>query len=215
MVGHFILDLLWLILLQSSEESIHVCNKGYLSLFPFLLGLLPSSSPHLGPILDLLSDPLHLWSPYGLRSLSASHPLFGQGENYWRGPIWIQMNYLALSSLYKVPYSFSCVGCYLRADRYMQQNLDHIRRGPARYTMTYERTLYAMFSRRVRLYLAWLDLIVGQEYERTGYVWEQYDPMTGEGRRSHPFTGWTSLVTLSALFYIAVFSLLTVSYSYF
>ena len=49
-----------------------------------------------------MRDPEHLWSPYGLRSLSASHPLFGQGENYWRGPIWIHMNYMALSSLYKV-----------------------------------------------------------------------------------------------------------------
>ena len=24
-----------------------------------------------------------------------------------------------------------------------------------------------------------------QEYERTGYVWEQYDAVTGEGRRRH------------------------------
>ena len=86
----------------ATDESHHVCHKGYLSLFPFLLGLLPPDSPHLGAILDLLRDPEHLWSPYGLRSLSASHPEFGQGENYWKGPIWIQMNYLALSSLYKV-----------------------------------------------------------------------------------------------------------------
>ena len=84
------------------DESYHVCHKGYLSLFPFLLGLLPSDSPHLGAILDMLRDPEHLWSPYGLRSLSASHSEFGQGENYWKGPIWVQMNYLALRALYTV-----------------------------------------------------------------------------------------------------------------
>lgn len=71
-------------------------------MFPFLLSLLPADSPRLGATLDLLRDPEHLWSPYGIRSLSASHPEYGQGENYWKGPIWIQMNYMALSSLYKV-----------------------------------------------------------------------------------------------------------------
>ena len=91
-----------------AEESYHVCHKGYLSIFPFLLSLLPSDSPHLGSILDLLSDPKHLWSPYGIRSLSVSHPLFGEGENYWRGPIWVQMNYLALKALRTVRASLMC-----------------------------------------------------------------------------------------------------------
>ena len=66
-----------------------------------MLGLLKPDSPHLGPILDLLRSPDHLWSPYGIRSLSAEHPEFGQGENDWKGPIWMQMNYMILSSLYK------------------------------------------------------------------------------------------------------------------
>jgi hypothetical protein len=35
-----------------------------------------------------------------------------------------------------------------------------------------------------------------QEWKRTGFTWEQYDPISGEGRRSKPFTGWTSLVTM-------------------
>ena len=35
-----------------------------------------------------------------------------------------------------------------------------------------------------------------QEYERTGYVWEQYNARTGHGQRNKPFTGWTSLVAL-------------------
>ncbi|KAF9514510.1 glycoside hydrolase family 63 protein [Hydnum rufescens UP504] len=151
--------------INEDEESYHVCHKGYISLFPFLLGLLTPDSPHLGAILDLVRSPDELWSPYGIRSLSASHPLFGQGENYWRGPIWVQMNYLALSALYKtyIPQS----GPYQQQAR---QIYDELRQN-----------------------------IIGnvfKEYERTGYVWEQYDALTGEGKRSHPFTGWTSLVTL-------------------
>lgn len=84
---------------DEDDESYHVCHRGYVSLFPFLLSLLPVDSPHLGATLELLRDPEQLWSPYGLRSLSKNHPLFGEGENYWRGPIWIQMNYLALAAL--------------------------------------------------------------------------------------------------------------------
>lgn len=94
-----------------TDESFHVCHKGYLSLFPFLLSLLPPSAPQLGDILDLLRDPAHLWSPYGLRSLSAAHPEFGQGENYWKGPIWVQMNYLALGALHKVRFCLPAAGC--------------------------------------------------------------------------------------------------------
>lgn len=90
---------------NSADESFHVCHAGYLSLFPFFLSLLPSTSPHLGPVLELLRDPAKLWSPYGIRSLSKDHPLFGQGENYWRGPIWIQMNYLVLAALNNVRHS--------------------------------------------------------------------------------------------------------------
>lgn len=84
------------------DKPIHVCHKGYLSLFPMTLGLLPTDSPKLDAILDIIENEDELWSPYGLRSLSASDPIFGTGENYWRGPIWININYLTLQSLYKV-----------------------------------------------------------------------------------------------------------------
>jgi glycogen debranching enzyme len=105
------------VLIYWADESYHVCNKGYLSLFPFLLSVLPPSSEHLGPILDMLSDPKELWSSYGIRSLSASHPDFGQGENYWKGPIWIQMNYLVLRALHQVRYHvFDAVRCSFAAD---------------------------------------------------------------------------------------------------
>jgi glycogen debranching enzyme len=89
-----------------TDESYHVCHAGYISLFPFLLQLLPPSSPHLSSVLELLRDPNQLWSDYGLRSLSKKHALFGKGENYWRGPIWVQMNYLALAALKNVRSSY-------------------------------------------------------------------------------------------------------------
>ncbi|PAV24387.1 glycoside hydrolase family 63 [Pyrrhoderma noxium] len=150
---------------NSDDESYFVCHKGYLSLFPVMLGLLDPSSPHVGPILDILHSPDHLWSPYGIRSLSASHPEFGQGENYWKGPIWIQMNYMVLSSLHKV---------------YAKEHGPYQAKAKEIYTELRKNVIDNVFK----------------EYKRTGYVWEQYDALTGEGRRSHPFTGWTALVAL-------------------
>ncbi|GAA6060932.1 hypothetical protein JCM10212_003840 [Sporobolomyces blumeae] len=150
---------------DEDDESYHVCHAGYISLFPFLLSLLEPSSPHLGPVLALLRDPDHLWSEYGIRSLSKSHPLFGKGEDYWRGPIWIQMNYLALGALH---------------NKYAKE------RGPQQ---TLAGEIYTELRNNV-------IKNVYEEYERTGFVWEQYDANTGQGRRSTPFTGWTSLVTL-------------------
>jgi len=69
------------------------------SIFPFLTGLMPADSPRLGAVLDLISDPDEMWSDYGLRSLSKSDEFYGTGENYWRGPIWMNINYLAVKTL--------------------------------------------------------------------------------------------------------------------
>jgi mannosyl-oligosaccharide glucosidase len=80
----------------------HVIHKGYISIMPLLLGLLKPSSSQLGALLDLVSDPKHLWTPFGVCSLSQSSPHHGSVENYWRGPIWVNINYLLLESLQKV-----------------------------------------------------------------------------------------------------------------
>lgn len=80
-------------------------HLGYVALFPLLLRLLPPSSPRLPRLLELLRDPQRLWSPYGIRSLSLAD-LWHARENapgdqpYWRGPIWININYLALGGLH-------------------------------------------------------------------------------------------------------------------
>lgn len=70
-----------------------------------LLKLLPPDAPQLGKTIKNLRDPEHLWSPYGLRSLSKSASMY-QTRNtehdppYWRGPIWMNINYLACAALH-------------------------------------------------------------------------------------------------------------------
>lgn len=81
------------------EEHALVCHKGYVSLFPFLVGLMKADDPKLGKILDLIGDEDHLWSPHGIRSLSKQDEFYNTGENYWRSPVWMPMNYLAVSQL--------------------------------------------------------------------------------------------------------------------
>ena len=84
------------------REGIHVervCHKGYISLFPFLVGLLNARHPRLGAVLDLIRDPDALWSPHGIRSLSTQDAYYGTAENYWRSPVWININYMVLERL--------------------------------------------------------------------------------------------------------------------
>ena len=88
---------------DDNGASYHVVHKGYISLFPFLLGLLKHDEQKLKHVLDLIEDPTWLWTEYGVCSLGKSDGLFQTGENYWRGPIWININYLILHSL-KVHY---------------------------------------------------------------------------------------------------------------
>ncbi|KAL2262273.1 hypothetical protein VTK26DRAFT_1865 [Humicola hyalothermophila] len=84
------------------EEHKLVCHKGYVSLFPFLTGLLRPDSPRLGRLLALMGDEEELWSPHGLRSLSKRDEHYGTGENYWRSPVWININYLAIVQLHNI-----------------------------------------------------------------------------------------------------------------
>ena len=76
-----------------------VCHKGYISLMPFLVGLMDPHHNHLKPILDLIRNPEELWSPFGIRSLSRKDQYYGTQENYWRSPIWININYMVLRRL--------------------------------------------------------------------------------------------------------------------
>lgn len=89
------------------EESVHVCHKGYISIFPFMTGLMDAKHPHLKAVLDLIQDENELWSPHGIRSLSKANEFYGTAENYWRSPVWMNMNFLIVKELYVSLYKSS------------------------------------------------------------------------------------------------------------
>ncbi|MCG8340144.1 MAG: hypothetical protein MI674_02570, partial [Cytophagales bacterium] len=83
-----------------------VPHFGYVSLFPLFMQLFDPDDIMLSNQIDLLQKPDLLWSDYGLRSLANSSSFYMQYNTpddppYWRGSIWINMNFLALRSLYK------------------------------------------------------------------------------------------------------------------
>ncbi|PHH76895.1 hypothetical protein CDD83_4192 [Cordyceps sp. RAO-2017] len=84
------------------EEHRLVCHKGYVSLFPLLAGLLRPDEPRLGRLLELMGDERQVWSAHGLRSLSRADELYGTGENYWRSPVWMPLNYMAVTQLHSI-----------------------------------------------------------------------------------------------------------------
>ncbi|GMF36493.1 unnamed protein product [Phytophthora fragariaefolia] len=153
----------------------HVKHVGYVSVFPLLLKVLPPDSPKLLALLKQITDPAQLWSPFGLRSLSSQDQFYEQenapGDNpYWRGAIWINANYLALDALHH--YAQPSTGSPFQKE--------------------FEKAYTALRTNVIAN--------VYREYERTGYLWEQYNGNVharqhyGQGQRCHPFSGWTALV---------------------
>nr|CAB3263899.1 mannosyl-oligosaccharide glucosidase-like [Phallusia mammillata] len=82
-----------------------VNSYGYVSLFPFLLQILEPDSDQLNQILqDMRGDDNLLWTHYGLRSLSKRDSMYMKRNTehdppYWRGQIWININFLAVRAL--------------------------------------------------------------------------------------------------------------------
>lgn len=146
---------------------------GYNSLFPLILQILPGDSLHLKHIILDIYNPNLLWTPYGVRSLAKTSPLYKAKNTehdppYWRGQIWMNINYLITKSLYYYGYQDERTD----ADTKMlaQQVYKELRQN--------------------------LISMVYREYVRTGYIWEQYDDDSGKGKGCRPFNGWTALITL-------------------
>ncbi|CAG9462585.1 unnamed protein product [Pedinophyceae sp. YPF-701] len=152
-----------------------VPQYGFVSMFPLALRLIPpGDSAELSRQLTLLADWRRCWTEHGLRSLGKSASLYDQRNTehdapYWRGPIWININYLVWSAL-----------------EYYSEHPD-VEAGV--------RTVAADLARRLR---AGLVRTVAGGFEISGYIWEHYRDDTAQGLGTHPFTGWSALVALIA-----------------
>uniref|UniRef100_A0A8D8LV22 Mannosyl-oligosaccharide glucosidase n=1 Tax=Cacopsylla melanoneura TaxID=428564 RepID=A0A8D8LV22_9HEMI len=77
---------------------------GFISLFPLITQIIDPNSTKLEQVLKDLKREELLWTPYGLRSLAKNSPFYmayntEDDPPYWRGPIWININYLVVRSL--------------------------------------------------------------------------------------------------------------------
>ncbi|RQM28853.1 hypothetical protein B5M09_003411, partial [Aphanomyces astaci] len=149
------------------ERLQFVRRVGYVSFFPLFLQILPLNSPKLAPLGTLVAN--ELLSLHGLMSLSPQDLYFERPNApgdapYWRGPIWMNINYLALGSFQHYATHAS--------DKSVREQYQ---------------SLYDTLRDRV-------VAAISHEYKATGYLYEQYNPHTGRGQRCHPFSGWTALV---------------------
>ncbi|KAH3664352.1 hypothetical protein WICMUC_005737 [Wickerhamomyces mucosus] len=150
---------------DENDEDIFICNKGYITLFPFLLKQIEPGHDSFKHIIELLSDPEELYTNYGIRSLSKANEFYKTGEDYWRSPIWYPINYLILESLQYYGQSF-------KEDEKLYQLANQ----------TYSQTRLNLVNNAYK------------QWKKTGYVYEQYDDTNGKPRGAKHFTGWTALV---------------------
>ena len=153
--------------IDESGEKQFDGHTGYLNFWPLFLSVVETSDPRFETTMQKLIDPATgLWTDFGIRSLSINDPYYMMGDDYWTSPIWMNINFLITSALYK--YS---------QDESIESELG-----------SQIQTSYT--SLRTNL----INMIV-KSYTSTGFIWEVYNDTTGDGMDNHPFTGWSALVT--------------------
>eukprot|EP01135_Chromosphaera_perkinsii_P010788 Nk52_evm5s2226 gene=Nk52_evmTU5s2226 len=171
-----------------------VDHFGYVSLFPLIVKILPLHSQELSILLGKLTDTELLWTEYGLRSLSTTSSIYMKRNTehdkpYWRGPIWININYLTLSALHH--YGAAVVDVKGLSEKESSQ-------------ASQNKALCFEIYKRLRINVV---RNIYDQFMKTGYIWEQYNDgenearegesrKGGKGQGTFPFTGWSALVLL-------------------
>ena len=72
---------------------------GFINIFPLLFGTVEDKDI-IDNSLRLLTDKEELFSDHGVRSLSGKDSFYLYQSNYFRGSVWIHLNYLLLKGLH-------------------------------------------------------------------------------------------------------------------
>ena len=200
---------------SDADRSVQFVRRvGVVNIFPLLLRLLPPDSPRLPRMLDLLADEDKLWSRHGMRSL-------GKIDRFYQRPnapgCATSNRAPQCSSSSPSAYGLAAgtrrtgagtCGCRSttspcsRCSTTPTARRRRPRQPSARRNSTpscgtsaisFAAHVFAAdaFGQLCRTNL--LKTVLGS-YHKTGFFWEQYDDRSGDGLRSHPFTGWTALV---------------------
>ncbi|XP_060524577.1 mannosyl-oligosaccharide glucosidase [Cylas formicarius] len=91
--------------LKPPEYRLVDTTFGYVNIFPLILQIIAPDSPKLEKTIRDMRDSELLWTKFGLRSLGKTSPLYLKRNTehdppYWRGQIWININFLACRALY-------------------------------------------------------------------------------------------------------------------
>ncbi|CDW90142.1 mannosyl-oligosaccharide glucosidase [Stylonychia lemnae] len=147
-------------------------HQGIVNLFPVALNGFQGMIERLDDHLMFGVDTETLNSPYGLRGVSAQDMEYFPGTGYWRGPVWISVNYLVLRGLYKYYLDYTPVNP-LSEDG----------------TIKTPKDFYQQLRQKI-------VQVVYDNWEPQHLLYENFNDVTGKGQSSHPFSGWTTLVLL-------------------
>ena len=141
-------------------------------MFPIAFNAFKGDNDRLEDTIRFAVDEETVFSPFGLRGVSKRDIFYFPGTGYWRGPVWISVNYLVLRGLYKY---------YLDYQPLSPLSEDGNIKTP--------RDFYEQTRRN-------LVQTVYQNWAPQHLFYENFNDVTGKGQYSHPFTGWTTLILL-------------------
>lgn len=148
-----------------NQHSVHV---GIVNFWPLFYGLIDSEDL-VSDMLKIATDPQQMMSEFGMRSLSKNDQFYRNSPDYFRGNIFVHLNYMLLRGLKLY---------YINEDESTES--DFSRQVRNAYSQIREKIVETVF----------------EQWRRDHQFWEMYDSETGQGRGTEKFNGWTSLILL-------------------